>query len=83
MPAPEFDQRPGELEATRSITRQLPTIALAPKPVMGNDAGAVGGRHLFALMTVEACDVILTTDQMRALARNLLWTADMLEDTAA
>lgn len=73
---PEFDQRPGELEATRGPTRVLPLVAIT------HDAGAESrGR---AVLICEALEVVLTPAQMRALGRNLIWSADLIapEDEA-
>jgi hypothetical protein len=69
--APEFDQRPGELEATRTITIALPTVMLTRDPA----------REAWqALMLCETPEVLLTVAQMRMLATNLLEAAAWIEE---
>jgi hypothetical protein len=68
---PDFDQRPGELEATRAISTDLPAVMLTRDHAR---------EAWLAMLLCESAEVLLTVTQMRMLAANLLEAARWIEE---
>jgi hypothetical protein len=76
--AARFDQRPGELEATRGLRRERSGLM-----VCGSRGGVSAGWSVLAVATGEhageCCQVVLSVEDARAAARELNEMCDLLE----